>query len=359
MKTNNKLTVGLIGCGRIGSRTDENARRDLPPGWLPLNHAEAIQSLPDLSLVAVCDIDPRALSTTCEKYDVATAYSDYRSLILNDKPDIVSIATRTFDRCKIIRFATENGVKAIHSEKPISLNIYECRKALESVANKGVFFSYGTYRRFNETYRKAKEILNSGEIGELREICIEHGRTMLLWSHPHTVDLMLYYADCLKADFVQSHCSVNDKSFSLNMIDDDPFVEYSFIKFQNGVNGVITSSPGMNTRLSGTSGTIVIVGNGSWIELRKRKNKYSSYFLNIEKIEVQPEMSGTQRAFFELAFSVKNNRNLLSISIDDILAGQRILLSQAYSSINHGKPVDPLQLDENFTVTGKFGSHYA
>lgn len=359
MKANDKLSVGLIGCGRMGSRTEETVGDNLPEGWLPLNHAEAIQSIPELALVAVCDIEPGPLSWAAEKYGVPNTFDDYRSLILQAKPDIVSIATRTPERCNIIQFAAENGIKAIHSEKPISRNILDCRKALEVVLNKGLFFSYGTYRRYNEIYRKAKEILKSGEIGELNEISFEHGKTMLLWSHPHTVDLMLYYAECRDVDFVQAHCIVNDKNFSLNRIDDDPIVEFSFIKFNNGVNGVITSTPGMNTKLSGTSGTIYIVGNGSWIEVRKKRFQKSPYFLSTEKIEVKPKMSGTQRAFCELASAVRKNLNESSISIEDIMAGQRILLSQAFSSINGGRPIDPLQLDESFTVTGKFGSLYA
>jgi len=359
MKENDKLSVGLIGCGRIGSRTDEALRNRLPEGWLPLNHAEAIQSMPELSLTAVCDIEPQALSWAAEKYGVSNTYEDYRSLILKAKPDIVSIATRTSERCDIIKFAAGNGVTAIHAEKPISRNIRDCRESLDIVSNKGLFFSYGTYRRYNETYRKAKEILKSGEIGELNEICFEHGKAMLLWSHPHTVDLMLYYAECHDVDFVQSHCIVKDKNFSLNGIDDDPVVEYGFVKFNNGVNGVITSSSGMNTKLAGTSGTIEIVGSGSWIEVRKKRFKNSPYFLDIEKIEVKPKMSGTQRAFSELISAVRGDINKLSITTEDVCAGQRILLSIAQSSILGGQKVDPLQLDESFTVTGKFGDYYA
>jgi predicted dehydrogenase len=359
MRAKDKLSVGLIGCGRIGSRTEDTVRENLPDGWLPLNHAEAIQSIPELSLTAVCDLKPEALSWVAEKYSVSRTFNDYRSLILKAQPDIVSIATRTPERCDIIKFAAENGIKAIHSEKPISRNIHDCRQALKAVSNNGLFFSYGTYRRYNETYRKAKEILKSGEIGELNEICFEHGKTMLLWSHPHTVDLMLYFAECRDVDFVQSHCLINDKNYSLSLIDDDPVVEFSFIKFNNGVNAVITATPGMNTKLSGVSGTIYIVGNGSWIEVRKKRFPNSPYFLSFEKIIVKPKMSVTQRAFCELASAIKRNLNESSISIDDILAGQRILLSQAYSSINGGRPIDPLQLDESFTVTGKFGSLYA
>ena len=40
----------------------------------------------------------------------------------------------------------------------------------------------------------ARDIVVSGEIGDMVEICIEHGRTMLLWNHPHSVDLLIFFA---------------------------------------------------------------------------------------------------------------------------------------------------------------------
>ena len=80
MMENDKLSAGLIGCGRIGSRTDEALRNRLPDGWLPLNHAEAIQSLPELSLTAVCDVDSEALSWAAEKYNVSNTFESPRRL---------------------------------------------------------------------------------------------------------------------------------------------------------------------------------------------------------------------------------------------------------------------------------------
>jgi predicted dehydrogenase len=229
MVKDNKVTVGLVGCGRMGAKTPERVRQSVPKGWLPLSHAEAINSIEELELIAVCDTDPERLSWAAQTYNVVNSYQDYEALIIETKPDIVSIATRSAERCDIIKFAAENGVKGIHAEKPISRNISDCRRALEAVVHNKVKFSYGTYRRYMEIYRKAKEMVNAGEIGELLEICIEHGKTMLMWNHPHSVDLILYYSDCLDVDFLQAFCQVNDPAYNSSIVDDDPVVELSLI----------------------------------------------------------------------------------------------------------------------------------
>jgi predicted dehydrogenase len=359
MKKYEKLTVGLIGCGRMGARTSDSVRQSVPKGWLPLSHAEAIKSNDELELIALCDTDPERVSWAAESYNVSKRYQDYKSLIREMKPDIVSIATRTEMRCEIIRFAAENGVKAIHSEKPISRNISDCSKALKAVADNNVKFSYGTYRRYMDTYRKAKDLIRCGEIGQLSEICIEHGKTMLLWNHPHSVDLLLFFSDCLDVDFVQAYCDIKASEYSPSFLDDDPILEYAFVKFNNGVNGIVTSASGLNTRLSGTDGTILIVGDGTWLEIRKKTTDQTPYYLGVDKLLVESELSGTQRAFAELISAVRGDNDKLSITAEEIAAGQRILLSFAQSSISNGQKICPHQLDESFTVTGKFGDYYA
>lgn len=359
MRKYDKLTVGLIGCGRMGVETPARVRQSVPRGWLPLSHAEAIKSIDELELIALCDIDPERVSRAAEKYNVSKTYKDFKSLIREAKPDILSIATRTDKRCEIIKFAAENGVKAIHAEKPISRNILDCSNAMKAVLNNDVKFSYGTYRRYMDIYRKAKELIKSREIGDLQEICIENGKTMLLWNHPHSVDLLLYFSNCIDVDFVQAYCDIKTSNYNSSFLDDDPLLEFAFVKFNNGINGIVTSASGLNVRLSGTDGTLNIVGDGSWLEIRRKTSGQTPYHLKVDKLVVESTLSGTQRAFSELISAVRGDIKELSITTKEIDSGQRILLSLAYSSILHGQRIDPLDLNESFTVTGRFRNYFA
>jgi hypothetical protein len=78
----------------------------------------------------------------------------------------------------------------------------------------------------------------------------------------------------------------------------------------------------------------------------------------VDKIEVRPKTSGTQKVFQELRGAVGANGQL-SISSEEIALSQRVLLSFALSSIRGGSRVVPTDLPDDFKVTGRFGSLYA
>ena len=352
------LRVALVGCGRIGTRTSDHLRKTTPAGWMPVSHAEAIKCNKNLELVALCDVDEEKLSWASTTYGIEKCYQDYKSLIVKTEPDILSIATRTAGRAEIIKFAAEHGVKGIHAEKPLSVNMADCKKALDAVVKNDVKLTYGTTRRFMDVYRKAKEIVMAGEIGELVEILVEHGKTTLMWNHPHSVDLLLFFSNCLEVVYCQATCIVNPSSVRGKRVDDDPIIENAFVKFGNGVNGIITAASGLNTRLSCTSGNITIAANGSWIEIRKGIGETSSYHLREEKLEIVPKMSGTQRAFCELNAAIRNNKKL-SISPEEIAISQNLLFGFVCSSLQKGIRFSLPWLDDDFTVTGRFGSLYA
>jgi predicted dehydrogenase len=352
------LTVGIVGCGRIGANTPKKFRENAPKGWIPISHAEAIKSNKHLNLIALCDINEERLLEASKKYKVDRIYTDYKSLILEIKPDILSIATRTADRCNIIEFASEQGIKGIHAEKPLSRNMEECNRALNAVKRNGVKLTYGTTRRFMDIYRKAKMLINSGEIGDIIQISIENGRTTLMWNHPHSVDLLLFFSNCLEVEYVQANCIIDFSSIKGNLIDDDPIIENAFVKFKNGVSGLITSLSGMNTRISGTLGTLTIFADGSWIEIHKKKVNNVPYHLKIKTIHPKSKMSGTQQAFNELEHAVKEGKEL-SIKSEEIALAQKILFSFALSSIMGGRRITLSELDDYFTITGRFGSMYA
>ena len=312
----------------------------------------------DLELVALCDVDEEKLSWASATYGIEKYYKDYKSLIVETKPNILSIATRTAGRTEIIEFAAEHGVKGIHAEKPLSVDMSDCKRALDAVGENGVKLTYGTTRRFMDVYRKSKEIIMAGEVGELVEISIEHGKTTLMWNHLHSIDLHLFFSNCLEVVYCQATCIVNPSPIRGKRVDDDPIIENAFVKFGNGVNGIITSAPGLNTRFLCTSGSITIAADGSWIENRKRMGGASPYHLFEEKFEIVPEMSGTQRAFCELIAAVRNNKKL-SISPEEMAISKNLLFSFVFSLLQKGIRFSLSWLDDDFTVTGRFGSLYA
>jgi len=95
----------VIGCGRMGAFTSESVEKFAPRCWLPLSHAQAIRSHPDLDLAALCDPSAAALEKAARAYGVSNTFTDYRSLIDTVEPQLIGIATRTTGRAEIIRCA--------------------------------------------------------------------------------------------------------------------------------------------------------------------------------------------------------------------------------------------------------------
>jgi len=78
----------------------------------------------------------------------------------------VCIVTPTFTHCEIA-VACANAGKHIFSEKPMAITPDECDRIITAVQNNHVKLQLGFMRRFDMNFQKAKQILDSGEIGDI------------------------------------------------------------------------------------------------------------------------------------------------------------------------------------------------
>lgn len=353
------VSSALIGCGRIGAQTSDELRARLPNGWLPLSHAEAMQSVPQVDLRALCDKNPANLESTGKKFGIDALFTDHKEMLESVKPALVSIATRTPDRPQLILDSIEGGVSAMHIEKPIARCLRDCNDLLLRLREKRIHVTYGTSRRYMRIYRQVKEIVQSGEIGDLQEIAIDHGASMLLWAHPHSVDLLLYFAGTVEVKHVSAQCQIPEDAVQGDLVDTDPIVENAYIKFADGVKGLITSMGGMNTRIAGTKGVVEIVGDGSYIVLHRQQHTNTHLFLKESKQNAETDLSGTQQAFTELAQAHLGKRPVPGIRYEEIAAGLNLLLAITLSALRGGVKVMPSEVEQDFTVTGRSGDLYA
>ena len=353
-----KLRVALVGCGRIGAHTPPHVRASCPPGWMPLNHAEAITTTPGLELVAVCDTDAARAEATAKEFGAARWFTDSRKLIEEVRPDLLSIATRTAGRCDIIEFAATHGVRGIHAEKPLGRSREECGRALRAVADRGVQLSYGTTRRYMDVYREAKRQFAEGSFGALQQITLEFGRSALLWTHPHSVDLAVFFSGAGEVEFVQATCAIPPETVQGNTVDDDPKVESAFIQFTNGVRATLTCAGGLHTHLAGDHGTLGIGADGSWLDASRKATSDAAYPLAHERHTPHASLSGTQRAFQELAAAVRSG-STLGIAPGEIALGCDILFAIVWSSLQGGRRVTLAEVPADLTITGRSGTLFA
>ena len=354
-----KLKAAVIGLGKMGAEPSTRLKGKIPKGWLPISHLESVISNSKLELKAICDTDFARLKYISKLYKIKNTYEDYRKLIDDISPYFLTIATRTKIRYEIIKYACEHGVKIIYFEKPISNSIHQSAEIIKIAKTNNVILGYGVNRRYHQTYRKAKKIIQSGLIGELQQITIEHGHSNLYWSHPHSVDLMLYFSDSIEIKYIQGNCSFinNYELDDDNFIDNDPLVNNAFIEFNNNIKGIITQTKGTSTRLSCSKGIITIYSDGKSLEIMEF-DKTGYYIKDSEIININILKSSTENAFEELINSVNNIENL-PISPEEIHAGMVILNGILYSSLKGGIKIKSEEIPKNLIISGKNLNLYA
>lgn len=353
-----KPRVAIIGTGRIGAESSKRFIGLIPDGYLPISHAESIKSIDRLELVAICDQNLELLRQQQYFYNVKNIFTDYKELIDNIRPDIISVATRTDVRCDIIDYALDKGVKGIYAEKPFSRSVKRCKQILEKVQACNAKITFGTTRRANEIYRKAKDIIKAGEIGDIVHINVEYGMKPLFWTFPHMIDLMIFFANNTEPEFVHAYSSSLISEVSENIIDLDPIVDNCYFRFSNGVTASSSPAETFNTNIYGKKGYIIVQGDGMYIQVYKQ-GKIPLYFHDLETYNVNATMSGTQHLFEDLSDAVLNDKPIMHISPLEILANQRMLSGIAQSAINKGQVLDFKDLNEELVITGRSGGMFA
>ncbi|HEC91652.1 MAG TPA: inositol 2-dehydrogenase [Candidatus Atribacteria bacterium] len=143
-----KVNVGVIGVGRIGRLHTRNLKYQVSGA----------------RVLAVVDIFEESAQQVASQLEIPIAEKDYRALLENKDIDAVVICSSTDTHSQIISEAAQAG-KHIFCEKPIALDIDEIDQAITAVKKAGVKLQVGFNRRFDPSFRKAKELLEKGTIG--------------------------------------------------------------------------------------------------------------------------------------------------------------------------------------------------
>ena len=145
----NTLHFGVIGSGRIGKIHAENLARRIPGAMV----------------AAIADPMLASAMETAAKLGIATVYEDYHAILNDPNIDAVAICSSTNTHAQIIIEAAQAG-KQIFCEKPIAYDLAKIDAALEAVDKAGVKLQIGFNRRFDPNFRKVRELVAAGAIGE-------------------------------------------------------------------------------------------------------------------------------------------------------------------------------------------------
>jgi predicted dehydrogenase len=148
---------GIIGCGNV---TEVKSG----PGFQKADHSE---------LVAVMRRDAALAEDYARRHSVPRWYSDAQQLIEDPEVDAVYIATPPAYHKEYTIKAAKAG-KPVYVEKPMAMNTAECEEMLEACRQAEVPLFVAYYRRALPRFRKVKELLASGAIGQVRFVTTMH-----------------------------------------------------------------------------------------------------------------------------------------------------------------------------------------
>jgi len=152
-------------------------------GWVAsANHRNSYKLSQDAEIVAVCDVNPKALEKAKEDFNLSDdcLFSDYKALIDSGKCDMVDICTPNSLHCEQAKYALHAGL-AVSMEKPAGVNSKEVDEVRALAEEKGlpVFICF-TWRHMPTT-RFLKDTIDSGAIGKVYHCYIKCIKESGLW----------------------------------------------------------------------------------------------------------------------------------------------------------------------------------
>ena len=133
-------------------------------GKMGMSHAAILGGLPNVELVAACDMDS-LLQSAFKKLTKIQMYTDYKKMIEEVKPDCVYVVTPTKLHYDMVMFALEHGCH-VFCEKPFALTVEQGEKMVAMAKAKGLVNQVGYHNRYIGTFNEMKRLLAEGVIGK-------------------------------------------------------------------------------------------------------------------------------------------------------------------------------------------------
>lgn len=239
-------------------------------GMISKSHVSAIDQLPNARCVAVVDIINEKASKAGQRLNCP--YFKDASKMLAEVPDVdvCIIALPTYLHAQYVELCAEAG-KAILCEKPLEMNEKNAYRIKEVINKTGVLYMTAQVVRFWTGYTRIKQLLESGDIGDVRMSYFSRCSELQHWDNDwlfdpalgggalhdmmvHDVDFMNYLFGSAKNVYA---LATKDETNCYNDV-------FASINYKNGVKGVVETSFSMKhgypfsmlAKIIGTKATI-------------------------------------------------------------------------------------------------------
>jgi predicted dehydrogenase/nucleoside-diphosphate-sugar epimerase len=152
------MRAALIGCGKIAKM-----------------HVSALAGA-GVELVAVCDRDQQRATQIAALAPGARAYGDVDALLADMRPDVVHVLTSPSSHAALAIKAAQAGAHVL-VEKPVALSVEEADAMIDAARANGVRVMANHNWLFKPSVQRARELVESGEIGEVVHVEAYYGLT--------------------------------------------------------------------------------------------------------------------------------------------------------------------------------------
>lgn len=354
-----QLKMGIIGVGNMGSFHAQNIAEGKISG---------------MQLCALCDIDPQRTMLLKQQYPTLPVFTDADTMLKQADVDAIIIATPHYFHPQLAVLGFQNG-KHVLTEKPAGVRVSDVRRMNAAAKASGKAFGIMFNQRTNPLFYRAKEMVESGALGQLKRLVwiitnwyrtqsyydsggwratwAGEGGGVLLNQAPHNLDLTQWIFGM--PDRVRGFCSVG--KYHHIEVEDDATI---YMEYASGATAAfITStgeSPGTNRlEITGDKGKIVLEdGKLKWWKLGAPEREFcfqekSGFFKpQMDYTEYRPEEPETAHCGILQNFAnhILNGEPLIAPGEDGILSLS--ISNAAYLSAWEDRWVKPGSDDDEF-----------
>ena len=196
------------------------------------NLLPTVIQLPQVDIVAICDINSDKLALYHKKLPHADMFLDINDLFANGEFDVVVVSSYPIVHDKALQLAIQYN-KHIFVEKPPTTSLAKLEAILSRLESSSIKTGVGFNFNFAEVVRKLDDCLLSGELGEVVSIRVNHFaskprefsfwgmyslyQSFLLAQAIHPIAFVLKYLDTINLDKVTHRKVLSDNSIQLEI----------------------------------------------------------------------------------------------------------------------------------------------
>jgi len=324
----NTYRVGVIGATPIAAKPIDVPRAPFK-NEIHTSHVAALSLIPQVELVAMCDLVPDLLDkfkeNWGERWPGAKTYTDSKEMLAKENLDILNVVTTDNRHADVTIDGARAGVKGIYCEKPLATNMEDANRMIKACEESGTVLITGYTRRFKPIYHTVREAVRAGAIGPLSTMIATTGgdRGKLFFQGTHIIDGMCFLAE---SEPMQVFANLEEGFDDWDVYRGaggrgslpDPGAS-GLIMFRNGVRGFYNCSKNSfetnDIQLSGTDGQIFFGINDVSASLIKRDSVTQELITRV-LVSKNYHLVGTAAGIQELIGIIEKGGTSVSTGID-------------------------------------------